>query len=41
MKVSVLVPCFNEADTIEECLTRVSESDLADKEVIVVDDTSC
>ena len=39
MRVSFLVPAFNEAATIEEVLERVEALDL-DKQVIVVDDGS-
>jgi len=39
MKVSVIIPVYNERNTIREILRRVSEVDL-DLEVIVVDDFS-
>ncbi|HUE39403.1 MAG TPA: glycosyltransferase [Candidatus Binatia bacterium] len=39
MKVSVVIPVFNERPTIEECLRRVRAVDL-DKEIIVIDDGS-
>jgi glycosyltransferase involved in cell wall biosynthesis len=39
MKVSVLVPCFNEADTIREILKRIKAVPL-EKEIVVVDDCS-
>ena len=39
MRVSFLVPVFNEAATVEEVLARVEELDL-DKQVIAVDDGS-
>lgn len=39
MKTSVIIPAFNEEDTIAEILSRVLDSPL-DKEVIVVDDGS-
>ena len=39
MKLSVIVPAYNEVDTIEEALRRVSRVQL-DKEIIVVDDCS-
>ena len=39
MKVSVIIPCYNERDTIEEILKAVGASPV-DKEVIVVDDCS-
>jgi glycosyltransferase involved in cell wall biosynthesis len=40
MKVSILIPCFNEKNTIAEILDRVNASQLPDKEVIVIDDCS-
>jgi glycosyltransferase involved in cell wall biosynthesis len=39
MKLSVLIPAYNEEATLEEVIRRVSEIDL-DKEIIVVDDCS-
>jgi glycosyltransferase involved in cell wall biosynthesis len=39
MKLSVVVPVFNEKDTIREVLDRVRQADLP-KEIIVVDDGS-
>jgi glycosyltransferase involved in cell wall biosynthesis len=39
MKLSVLIPAYNEESTLEEVIRRVSEIDL-DKEIIVVDDCS-
>ena len=39
MKLSVVIPVYNERRTIEELLRRVQSSDL-DKEIIVVDDAS-
>ena len=39
MKLSVVIPVYNEINTIEEILSRVLEVDLP-KEVIVVDDFS-
>lgn len=39
-KLSVVVPCFNEADTIEQIVAAVLASPVSDKEVIVVDDCS-
>jgi glycosyltransferase involved in cell wall biosynthesis len=39
MKLSVLVPCYNEAETIREILKRIKEVPL-DKEIVVVDDCS-
>jgi glycosyltransferase involved in cell wall biosynthesis len=39
MKLSVLIPAYNEEQTLAEVIRRVSEVDL-DKEIIVVDDCS-
>lgn len=39
MKLSVIIPAYNEIDTIEETLARVTRVEL-DKEIIVVDDLS-
>ena len=39
MKLSVVVPCFNEAATIQALIARVSAVAI-DKEIIVVDDYS-
>ena len=39
MKLSVIIPAYNEVDTIEESITRVREVKL-DQEIIVVDDYS-
>ncbi len=39
LKASVIIPCFNERQTIDELLDRVQASPI-DKEVIVVDDFS-
>jgi glycosyltransferase involved in cell wall biosynthesis len=40
MKVSVIVPCFNEHDTIEKIVAAICASSLEDREIIVVDDGS-
>ncbi|HEX7480064.1 MAG TPA: glycosyltransferase family 2 protein [Polyangiales bacterium] len=39
MQLSVVIPAFNEAKTLDEVVRRVDEA-LADKEIIVVDDCS-
>ncbi len=39
MTLSVIIPCFNEKDTIREVVARVS-AEPTDKEVIIVDDGS-
>jgi glycosyltransferase involved in cell wall biosynthesis len=40
MKLTVVIPCYNELKTIDEILTAVHQSPYADKEIIVVDDCS-
>lgn len=40
MKLSVVIPCYNEATTIEELIRRVKQAEPQDKEIIVVDDYS-
>ena len=40
LKLSVVIPCYNEIDTVGELLRRVASSPVENKEVIVVDDGS-
>ncbi len=40
MKLSIVVPCYNEKDTINEIIALIKKSPYADKEIIVVDDCS-
>jgi glycosyltransferase involved in cell wall biosynthesis len=40
MKVSVIIPCFNERDTIEQIVNSVRNSPVQNIEIIVVDDGS-
>ena len=42
MKLSILIPVFNEKETIEEIIKRVFEADylVLEKEVIIIDDGS-
>jgi len=40
VKVSVVIPCYNERDTIEVIVRAVRSSAVADLEIIVVDDCS-
>lgn len=40
MKVSVVIPVYNEADVIEECLERLRRQSYKNLEIIVVDDGS-
>ena len=40
MKLSVVIPCYNEAKTIRAIIDRVRASPVADKEIIIVDDCS-
>ena len=40
MKLSIIIPCYNEVNTIEEIIEAVYNSPFKDKEIIVVDDCS-
>ena len=40
MKLTILVPCFNECSTINEILSRVEACSYRPKEIIVIDDCS-
>jgi glycosyltransferase involved in cell wall biosynthesis len=40
MRVSVVIPCFNERDTIEQIIDAVRQAPLLEREIIVVDDGS-
>jgi glycosyltransferase involved in cell wall biosynthesis len=40
MKLSVVIPCYNEAKTIRTIIDRVRASPVEDKEIIIVDDCS-
>ncbi len=40
MKLSIVIPCYNEKSTIREIVDAVRNSPVADKEIIVVDDFS-
>ncbi len=40
MKLSVVIPCYNEAKTIRTIVERVRAAPVADKEIIIVDDCS-
>tara|TARA_Y100000768_G_C23882987_1_gene636195 strand:+ start:245 stop:934 length:690 start_codon:yes stop_codon:yes gene_type:complete len=40
MKLSVIIPCYNEEKTIETVLNQVLENNYDNKEIIVIDDNS-
>lgn len=40
MKLSVIIPIYNAADTLQKCLQSVSEQDNTDVELILIDDGS-
>jgi glycosyltransferase involved in cell wall biosynthesis len=40
MKLTVVIPCYNELKTLDEILEAVRQSPYPDKEIIVVDDCS-
>ncbi|NQX88076.1 MAG: glycosyltransferase family 2 protein [Halioglobus sp.] len=40
MRLTVVIPCYNEINTIEKIVDAVSRSTYSDKEIIIVDDCS-
>ena len=40
MKASIVIPCYNESETIEKIVDEVKKSPVAEKEIIIVDDGS-
>ena len=40
MKVSIIIPCYNEQSTIKEIIKRINSQTNIEKEIIVVDDSS-
>ena len=40
MKLSIIIPCYNEIETIKEIIERVNNQEAFNKEIIVVDDCS-
>ena len=40
MKVSIIIPCYNEQSTIKEIINKINSQSHLDKEIIVVDDYS-
>jgi len=40
MKVSIIIPCYNEYSTIKEIIEKINNQKKFDKEIIVVDDCS-
>jgi glycosyltransferase involved in cell wall biosynthesis len=40
MKLSIVIPCYNESKTIRQIVEHVRASPIADKEIIIVDDCS-
>ena len=40
MKLSIIVPCFNESATIRKIIDKIHLNSLYDKEIIVIDDYS-
>ena len=38
--LSVVIPCYNASETIEECILSIMNQSLTDLEIIVVDDGS-
>ena len=40
MRLSIIIPCYNERDSLEQLLTKVKEAPVQNKEIILVDDGS-
>lgn len=40
MKLSIIIPCYNESSTIQSLITAVKSSPVKDREIIIVDDGS-
>lgn len=40
MKLSIVIPCYNEKNTIQEIVHAVKAAPVADKEIVIVDDFS-
>lgn len=40
MKLSIIIPCYNEKQTIEAIVSAVENAPIKDKEIIIVDDCS-
>ena len=40
MKLSIIIPCYNENDFIEKVIDKINQQDISNKEIIVVDDGS-
>lgn len=40
MKLSIVIPCYNERNTIQDIVTVVKRSPIPDKEIVIVDDCS-
>jgi glycosyltransferase involved in cell wall biosynthesis len=40
VKLSVIIPCYNERDTVEELVNRVRQAPVEDLEIILIDDAS-
>tara|TARA_B100001173_G_C15928107_1_gene521524 strand:+ start:62 stop:748 length:687 start_codon:yes stop_codon:yes gene_type:complete len=40
LKISIIIPCFNEVDTIEKIVEKIKSQQQYDKEIIIIDDFS-
>ena len=40
MKISIVIPCFNEKDTIETIIEKIKKQTEFMKEIIIIDDFS-
>ena len=39
-KVSIIIPCYNEKNTVEKIFSKVKNSKISNKEIIIIDDCS-
>ena len=40
MKISIIIPCYNEINTIEKIIKKIVKEENIEKEIIVIDDFS-
>ena len=40
MKISIIIPCFNEINTVEKIIDKIIQQNLEDHEIIIIDDNS-
>ena len=40
MKLSIIIPCYNEDEFVEDVIDKINQQPISDKEIIVVNDGS-